>query len=301
MLNLTLDVGMESIFETTSRIDVQTPTSVAPLPITTPTMTSSTIATTTHTSQAPTLPTTILSKVIQHLLSFGSLFRFNDRLRSLEQNFSEVIQTNQFSGVVSAFLEIVQHYMDQQMNKAVQVAIQLQSDRLHKEAQRENDEFLKTVDENIKKIIREQVKEQVKAQVSKILPRIKQAVNEQLKVEVLTRSSHSSRTSYVVATDLSQMELKKILIEKMEDNKSIQRSDEQRNLYKALVDAYESNKIILDTYGETVTLNPPLDQTGGQRDAEKVKSPNQQALHQKLLPRALASLQQGPNLDSRRQ
>nr|GEX73314.1 hypothetical protein [Tanacetum cinerariifolium] len=51
-----------------------------------------------------------------------------------------------------------------------------------------------------------------------------------------------------------EMELKKILIEKMEGNKSIQRSDEQRNLYKALIEDYESDKIILDTYGETVTL-----------------------------------------------
>nr|GEZ07146.1 hypothetical protein [Tanacetum cinerariifolium] len=46
-------------------------------------------------------------------------------------------------------------------------------------------------------------------------------------------------TSYVVAADLSEMELKKILIEKMKSNKSIHRSDEQRNLYKALVNAYE--------------------------------------------------------------
>nr|GEV08462.1 hypothetical protein [Tanacetum cinerariifolium] len=72
--------------------------------------------------------------------------------------------------------------------------------------------------------------------------------------KVLTRSSHSSRTSYVVVADLSEMELKKILIEKMEGKKSIQRSNEQRNLYKALVEAYKSDKIILDTYGETVTL-----------------------------------------------
>nr|GFB86904.1 hypothetical protein [Tanacetum cinerariifolium] len=50
------------------------------------------------------------------------------------------------------------------------------------------------------------------------------------------------------------MELKKILIEKMEGNKSIHRSDEQRNLYKALVEAYEADKIILDTYEETITL-----------------------------------------------
>nr|GEY27814.1 hypothetical protein [Tanacetum cinerariifolium]GEY41894.1 hypothetical protein [Tanacetum cinerariifolium] len=40
----------------------------------------------------------------------------------------------------------------------------------------------------------------------------------------------------------------------MEGNKSIQRSDEQRNLYKALIEAYEFDKIILHTYGETVTL-----------------------------------------------
>nr|GEZ49370.1 retrovirus-related Pol polyprotein from transposon TNT 1-94 [Tanacetum cinerariifolium] len=116
MLNLTLNVGMESIFETTSRIYVQTPTSVTPLPITTPTMTSSTIATTTTTSQAPILPTTILSDIIQNFLSFGSLFRFDDRLRSLEENFYEVMQTNQFAGVVSAIPRIIQHYMDQRMN-----------------------------------------------------------------------------------------------------------------------------------------------------------------------------------------
>nr|GFB63240.1 hypothetical protein [Tanacetum cinerariifolium] len=40
----------------------------------------------------------------------------------------------------------------------------------------------------------------------------------------------------------------------MEGNKSIQRSDEQRNLYKALVDAYEAYKTILDSYGETTIL-----------------------------------------------
>nr|GEX57100.1 hypothetical protein [Tanacetum cinerariifolium] len=79
-------------------------------------------------------------------------------------------------------------------------------------------------------------------------------MNAQLEAEVLTRSSHSSRTSYAVAADLSEMELKKILIKKMEGNKSIQRSDEQRNLYKAIVEAYEADKIILDTYGERVIL-----------------------------------------------
>nr|GEW91152.1 hypothetical protein [Tanacetum cinerariifolium] len=123
------------------------------------------------------------------------------------------------------------------MNEAVKVAVQLQSDRLREEAQAENKDFLINLDENIQKIINEQVKEKVK-------------------------------TSYAVAADLSKMELKKILIEKMESNKSIHRSNEQRNLYKALVDAYECDKIILDTYGDTVMLKRRRD------DADKDEEPS---------------------------
>nr|GFC87639.1 hypothetical protein [Tanacetum cinerariifolium] len=89
----------------------------------------------------------------------------------------------------------------------------------------ENDEFLRNIDENMKKIIKGQVKNQVK-----------------------------NGTSYAIAADLSKMELKKILIKKMEGNKSIQRSDEERNLYKALVEAYDADKAILDTYGDSTIL-----------------------------------------------
>nr|GFA10267.1 hypothetical protein [Tanacetum cinerariifolium] len=87
-----------------------------------------------------------------------------------------------------------------------------------------------------------------------ILSKIEKIVNEQLEAEVLARSSNSSKTSHVIAAILSKLELKKVLIEKMESNKSIHRSSEQKNLYKALVDTYECDKLILDTYGDTVTL-----------------------------------------------
>nr|GEZ51584.1 hypothetical protein [Tanacetum cinerariifolium] len=129
-------------------------------------------------------------------------------------------QTNPFAKAVSNISGIVQQYMNQQMNDAVRVAVQIQTDRLRDSYQRENDEFLRTIDDNMKRIIKEQVK----------------------------------RTSYAVAADLLEMELKKILIEKMEGNQSIQRFDEQRNLYKAFVEAYEADKIILDTYRECVIL-----------------------------------------------
>nr|GFD11067.1 hypothetical protein [Tanacetum cinerariifolium] len=95
-------------------MDVQTPTTVAPLPLSAPTLTPSTIATISTVPQAPTPSTTALSTLL---------------------------------------------YMDQRMNEAVKVAIQIQSDRLRDEAQAKNEEFLKNLDENIQKIIKEQVKE----------------------------------------------------------------------------------------------------------------------------------------------
>nr|GEV53416.1 hypothetical protein [Tanacetum cinerariifolium] len=177
------------------------------------------------------------------------------------------IQTNQFAEAISLILGIVDKYLDHRMDEAVKVVIQLQSDKFRDGAQAENKDFLNKLDENIQKIIKEQVKEQVKAQVSKILPKIKKTVNEQLKAEVLTRSSNSSKTSHIVATNQSELKLEKMLIEKMESNKSIHRSDEQKNLYKALVDAYECDKLILNTYEDTVTLKRRQD------DEDKDKEP----------------------------
>nr|GEY25712.1 hypothetical protein [Tanacetum cinerariifolium] len=105
-----------------------------------------------------------------------------------------------------------------------------------------------------REIIKEQVKVQVKEQVTKILPRIEKLVNEQLEAEVLTHSSNEAKTSHTVVAYLSELELKKILIDKIEHNKSIYRSNQQKTLYEALIDAYETDKVILDTYKDTVTI-----------------------------------------------
>ncbi|GKE58272.1 hypothetical protein Tco_1497457, partial [Tanacetum coccineum] len=67
----------------------------------------------------------------------------------------------------------------------------------------------------------DQVKVHVKDQVSKILPQIEKLVNDQIEAKVLIRSSNESKTSHVVAANLFELELKKILIDKMESNKSI--------------------------------------------------------------------------------
>nr|GEY08416.1 hypothetical protein [Tanacetum cinerariifolium] len=154
LLNPLIDPVMESIFTTGLA-------TVTPIPSPKSTMTPSIISTFTTASQLPTPPTQIPSLDLQSLPTFASVFRFEDRVKFLEDNFSNI------PGIV------------------------------------------------------------INICTGKCRRPIKESVNAQLEAEVLTRSSHSSRTSYAVAADLSEMELKKILIDKMEGNKSIQRSDEQ--------------------------------------------------------------------------
>ncbi|GKA40139.1 hypothetical protein Tco_0732732 [Tanacetum coccineum] len=166
---------------------------------------------------------------------------FEDRVKALEDEFSKFMQTNPFAKAVSSIPDIVDKYIANKMNEAVKAAVQLQSDRLKEEAQAKNQDFLNQIDENMKKIIKEQVKVHVKEQVSKILPKIEKFINDQLEAEVLTRSSNKANTSHAVAGNLSELELKKILIDKMKYNKSIDRSIQQKTLYKALVDAYKTD------------------------------------------------------------
>ncbi|GKE42560.1 hypothetical protein Tco_1469844 [Tanacetum coccineum] len=126
----------------------------------------------------------------------------------------------------------------------------------------------------------------------------------------MTRSSTESKTSLAIATNLSELELKKILIDKMESNKSIHRSDEQKNLYKALVDAYKSDKLILDTYGDTVSFKrrrddedkdeePSAGSNQGLREDDQEKNLSQPVLQRKRHPKQLASQLKGPNLNTR--
>nr|GEY30762.1 hypothetical protein [Tanacetum cinerariifolium] len=60
-----------------------------------------------------------------------------------------------------------------------------------------------------------------------------------------TRSSSQPQSSYEASATLSVFELTKILIDKMEKNKSFDVADYKRELYNALVKSYNTNKVIL--------------------------------------------------------
>nr|GEY50456.1 hypothetical protein [Tanacetum cinerariifolium] len=99
------------------------------------------------------------------------------------------------------------------------------------------------------------------------MPKIEKYKTESLEAEVLVRSTNQPQTSYAVATSLLEFKLKKILIDKMV-NKPINRLDIQKNLYNALVESYNSDKDIITSYEDVVTLKR------GRDDQDKDKDPS---------------------------
>nr|GFB10023.1 hypothetical protein [Tanacetum cinerariifolium] len=83
LLNPTIDPGMVSIFTIGS-------STVTPIPLPQSTMIPSIISTFTTASQLPTPPTPIPILDLQNLPTFASVFRFEDRVKSLEVNFSNI-------------------------------------------------------------------------------------------------------------------------------------------------------------------------------------------------------------------
>ncbi|GKD62216.1 hypothetical protein Tco_1299725, partial [Tanacetum coccineum] len=223
MLNPNQDTGVDAIFgqhaEATSQIDIPV-TAIAEPSFFAPTNRPPTSNPLFIQLQQPPIltPATTPSSSLQNLPDFASLFGFDNRLKALEDNFSEFKQTNQYDEALSSIPGIVDQYLANKLKEAVDVAVQLKYDRIREEAHTENQQFLDSIDEGMKKVI----KEQVKKEVSKITPKIEKLVNEQLESEVLS------------------------------DNTKVASNN-------ALVAAYEADKILLDTYGDTVTIKRPRD------------------------------------------
>ncbi|GJY13094.1 hypothetical protein Tco_0382403 [Tanacetum coccineum] len=89
--------------------------------------------------------------------------------------------------------------------------------------------------------------------------KMKEAVDVALKFQ---RSCQRLRNS------LSEFKLKKILIDKIETNKSIDGSDIQKNLYNALVESYNNDNDIMSSYGDVVILKR------GRDDQDKDEDPS---------------------------
>ncbi|GKF11419.1 hypothetical protein Tco_0049345, partial [Tanacetum coccineum] len=124
MLNPRPDTSIDLIFnlntEATSLVDVSVTTIVEPPLVFAITLPPSPTPLITHMQQTPVpTPTIVPSSSLQDLPNFGSLFRFDHRLKTLETEFSEFKQTNQFAETISSIPGIVDAYLANKMNKVV--------------------------------------------------------------------------------------------------------------------------------------------------------------------------------------
>ncbi|GJV72140.1 hypothetical protein Tco_1492135 [Tanacetum coccineum] len=119
------------------------------------------------------------------------------------------------------------------------------------------------------------IKEEVNTQLPQIPPQavsdfanpvIGENVTESVEAAVLTRSSSQSTSTYEAAVSLSEFELTKILIDKMEKNKSYDKVDYKKKLYDALVESYNTDKDLFDLYGEVFSLKRSREDSDKDRD-----------------------------------
>ncbi|GJT68263.1 hypothetical protein Tco_1019743 [Tanacetum coccineum] len=162
---------------------------------------------------------------------------FIDKVSNLEKGLSEIKQVDQYAQPLSSIPTIVDHYIDNKLREAIQKAIVAHNLDCREEAKAEKSDYIELKN-----------------------------VTESLEAAGLARSSSQPKSTYQAAALLSEFELTKILIDKMEKNKSYDKADYKRELYVALVKSYQTDKDLFDTYGEVFTLKRSQDDKDKDQD-----------------------------------
>ncbi|GJX11411.1 hypothetical protein Tco_0201270 [Tanacetum coccineum] len=198
-----------------------------------------------QTTLTPT-PTTLESTTsFPALLDFSSVFKFNDRVTKLETSLSEMKQVDQYAQAISSIPAIVDRYITNKLGEAIHKAIQSHNAECREKAQAEKQKYIDLVDSLVRTIIREEVKTQLPQIISKAVsnfatPMIKKNVIESLEAV--------------------------ILLDTIEESKSHLRADYKRKLYDALVESYNTDKDLFDTYGKVFTLKRSQDEKDKDQD-----------------------------------
>ncbi|GJU17716.1 hypothetical protein Tco_1145682 [Tanacetum coccineum] len=86
----------------------------------------------------PTSTTTLPTTMMPEIPNFASLFGFDQRVSAFESELSMIKQSNPFAEAVSSISSIVDGYLASKLKEAVDVVVQLKSDKLREEAQAKN-------------------------------------------------------------------------------------------------------------------------------------------------------------------
>ncbi|GJU42179.1 hypothetical protein Tco_1195136 [Tanacetum coccineum] len=176
---------------------------------------------------SPTIETT---NPLSTLLDFASIFRFNDRITALEKEVVELKKDLLHTQVTT----LVDEHLDTRLGET-------------------REEFMNFLLESLTARIKEQVKDQLPQilpkEVSNFAPPVIEALIKESHDEVtLAKVSSQPHSTYEAASTLTEFELKKILIDKMEKSESYLAALEHRDCYDSLKTSYDLDKDLFFSY-----------------------------------------------------
>ncbi|GKD80528.1 hypothetical protein Tco_1347367, partial [Tanacetum coccineum] len=115
------------------------------------------------------------------------------------------------------------------------------------------------LEDSIKKSFRSyttEFKKKAKDERKRHIDLVKKSVKEIIKDKnvVLAKSSSQLQLTYEAATSLTEFELNKILLDKLEKSKSYRAAEQHKYLYDALFKSYQLDKDLFDSYGKAYSL-----------------------------------------------
>ncbi|GJW11910.1 hypothetical protein Tco_1577737 [Tanacetum coccineum] len=198
----------------------------------------------------PTPPPTIQTKnPLSNLPDFSSVFRFNDRISALEKEVVELKKDPLHTQVTS----LVDEHLDTRLGET-------------------REEFMNFLSESFTARIKEQVKDQLPQilpqEVSNFAPPVIKKLFHQTCDEVtLAKASSQPQSTYEAASTLTEFELKKILLDKMEKSESYLTAPEHRECYDGLKKSYALDQDFFYSY-DVYTLKC------GRKDKDKDEDPS---------------------------
>ncbi|GKB68428.1 hypothetical protein Tco_0929840 [Tanacetum coccineum] len=154
--------------------------------------------------------------------------------------------------VEQKILAIVDDLLSSRIKFATQTALQSYTIEFEKKAQEEKDRYIDILPKEVSDFA---------------TPIIQSTVTESLENVILAKSSSQMQSTYEAESSLTEFELKKILLDKLEQSKSYRAAEEHRELYDALVKSYQLNEDLFDSYGKAYSLKR------GREDKDKDEDP----------------------------
>ncbi|GJU73481.1 hypothetical protein Tco_1264886 [Tanacetum coccineum] len=193
------------------------------------------------TTPSPTLKTVPTTTSIPALPEFSSIFGFDQRVSTLERELSQLKQADHSAQLLesakSQIPTIADDLLSIRIRYATRIALQSYTKEFEKKAQEERKLYIDVVEKSVKDIIKDE-----------------STINESLENVILAKSSSQPKSTYEETTSLTEFELKKILLDKIEKSKSYQAAPEHRELYDGLVKSYNLDKDLFSSYGNVYSL-----------------------------------------------